>query len=346
MRDPAPSPRRSGDGRAPTEAVVVVGVHAAQRRAQAEELARQSGAWLVPAEDWGEDGLVPAHALCGGSGALVLEVPTAVPVAHVIGELADEVDRVRVTAVVAVACLHTLQADLASVHARALVDCLEAATHHALVGVDAETDGRVGRAGVHDDTDARRIVAALRPDALPVGVAAAGAVGAEIDCAGWLRVLNDEWPEDRHVPGIGVARYERIRPFHRGRLDKLAERWELEAVARGAAPGGPHSGLRISGLCRVGDRPEWTWRWDQVGADLQLHPLAADDAVLGLEAGQAPGHGVEADDEGAEPELLCLGPDLALFGWGAHVDLTPIVADLDGALLTDAEFAAGPDAWG
>lgn len=68
---------------------------------------------------------------------------------------------------------------------------------------------------------------------------------------------------------------------------------------------------------------------------LELHPLAPDEAVLGTDP-----------VDGLEPELLCLGPDLALFGWGAHADLGGVVADLDGALLTDAEFAAGPDAWG
>ena len=86
---------------------------------------------------------------------------------------------------------------------------------------------------------------------------------------------------------------------------------------------------------RLGDLPEWTFRWDQVGTDLELHPLAPDDAVLGAEPGV-----------GLEPELLCVGPELALFGWGAHADLSRTVADLDAALLTDAEFAAGPDAWG
>lgn len=338
---PNPPSRRPAQGRSPTEVVVVAGVHAAPRRRQAEELARQSGGRLVPAEDWDEGGLVPAHALGGGADTVVLEVPPAVPVTHVIGELADEPERVRVTAVVAVACAHTLHADLASEHSRALVDCLEAATHHALVGTGAEADGGGAASAAGDVTgDAHRILAALRPDALPVGVAAAGTVGPEIDCAGWLRVLNGEWPADRHVPGVGVARYERHRPFHRGRLEELAERWALESAARGAESHGRRTGLRISGLCRLGDQPAWTYRWDQVGHDLELHPLAPDDVVLGAEPGD--GH---APGEGLEPELLCLGPDLALFGWGAHTDLTSIVADLDGALLTDAEFAAGPDAW-
>ncbi|WP_087134345.1 hypothetical protein [Micrococcus lylae] len=358
---PFPSRPRSGGRPLRADVVVVAGVHAAQRHAQAARLAADAGATLVAAVAWGEDGLVPEAVLRTG-GPVVLEVPAQVPVTHVIGELADEPERVRVTAVVAVACLHTLHEDLAdgAGHGRALVDCLEAATHHALVGA-SEPDRATGpaatpgadrtvhgvlRADGEAETAARRLLAVLRPDALPVvggradagplgtaGPDAAGGIGPELDCAGWLQVVNGEWPTDRVVPGVGVARYERHRPFHRGRLEELADRWALEAAARGA--GGAAAGLRISGLCRLGDLPEWTFRWDQVGTDLELHPLAPDDAVLGAEPG-----------DGLEPELLCVGPELALFGWGAHADLSRIVADLDAALLTDAEFAAGPDVWG
>ncbi|XNZ01385.1 hypothetical protein ACL90Y_05310 [Micrococcus luteus] len=354
-RSPMPAeshPHRGGRDRAraigrqrshggPAEVLVVAGVHAAPRRRQAAEFAWQPHSRLVPAEDWGEDGLVPASALAGGPGTVVLEVPAQVPVTHVIGELADEKGRVRLRAVVAVACLHTLHADLASDRSRALVDCLETATHHALVG-----DG----ACAGDVAQARRILQALRPGALGVeglhaGAAADGTwtaepeadagVGAEIDCAGWLRVLNGEWPEDRHDPGVAVARYERLRPFHRGRLEDLAARWECGQAVPTAMPQGVRTGLRISGLCRIADRPEWTFRWDQVGTNLELHPLAPDSAVVGAET-----------SDGLESELLCLGPELALFGWGDDVDLAPVVADLDAALLTDAEFAAGPEAWG
>ncbi|GEM_PF-4731106 len=85
-------------------------------------------------------------------------------------------------------------------------------------------------------------------------------VGAEVDCAGGLRVLNGEWPEGRHDPGVAVARYERVRPFHRGRLEDLAARWECEQAARAATPQGARSGRRVSGLCRIADRPQDTFR--------------------------------------------------------------------------------------
>lgn len=132
----------------------MVGVHAAPRRRQATELACEAHGRLVPAEDWGEDGLVPASVLAGGPGTVVLEVPAQVPVTHVIGELADEAGRLRLRAVVTVACLHTLHEDLASDRSRALVDCLETATHHGLVG-----DG----ACAGDVAQARRILQALSP---------------------------------------------------------------------------------------------------------------------------------------------------------------------------------------
>ena len=129
------------------------------------------------------------------------------------------------------------------------------------------------------------------------------------------------WPESTRIRGAGAPR-----PAGGG---------SGRRAARAATPQGVRTGLRISGLCRIADRPEWTFRWDQVGTNLELHPLAPDSAVVGAET-----------SDGLESELLCLGPELALIGRGARADLSPFVAGLDAALLTDAKFAAGPEAWG
>lgn len=129
------------------------------------------------------------------------------------------------------------------------------------------------------------------------------------------------WPESTRIRGAGAP--------------KPAGGGSGRRAARAATPQGARTGLRVSWLCRLVDQPEWTFPWDQAGTDLELHPLAPVATVLAAEPAG-----------GREPELLCLGPELALFGWGDDVDLAPVVADLDAALLTDAEFAAGPEAWG
>lgn len=128
--------------------------------------------------------------------------------------------------------------------------------------------------------------------------------------AGWVRALNDEhdpYMTDRRVTTL---RYERLRPFHPGRLANALD--EIETGRFGVV-------LRSAGFCRLATRSQVLARWEQVGSAMWIDPLTAD------------------------MESSATGQDLALTG----VDLNAgaIFATLDGATVTDAELAAGPTRW-
>lgn len=143
------------------------------------------------------------------------------------------------------------------------------------------------------------------------GRASAGDAADEIlERAGWVRALNDEhdpYLTDRRVT---TERYERLRPFHPARL--VAALDALDAGRAGRV-------VRSAGFCRIASRARTLARWDQVGPAIWIDPLDAD------------------------MESSLTAQDLAFTG----VDLMPgaVARLLDEALVTDAELAAGPQAW-
>lgn len=128
--------------------------------------------------------------------------------------------------------------------------------------------------------------------------------------AGWVRALNghhDPYMTDRRVSTI---RYERLRPFHPGRLSHALD--EIESSHHGHV-------IRSAGFCRLATRADTLARWQQVGSAMWLDPITSSMDASGT------------------------GQDLALTG----VDLKSraLFAALDGALVTDDELAEGPPRW-
>ncbi|MBW1598915.1 GTP-binding protein [Streptomyces sp. JJ38] len=142
---------------------------------------------------------------------------------------------------------------------------------------------------------------------------------------------TEHHPDPVELAGVGTFVWRRTRPFHPGRLYAA-----LEDLCCAAA--------RSRGRFWLADRPDTLLSWDAAGGALCVEsagpwlaalPDAAWDLVPATRRAAAaldwhPEHGDRAQ------HLVFTSPDL---------DRDNLRAVLDSCLLTDAEYAAGPDAW-
>ncbi|MGW5919983.1 GTP-binding protein [Nocardia fluminea] len=123
---------------------------------------------------------------------------------------------------------------------------------------------------------------------------------------GWAEELAGGHTPETEEYGISSFTFLADRPFHPKRLAEVLER--LKGM------------LRSKGFCWIASRPELAAIWSQAGPNLTFEP-GAWWSELEVPAGQ---------------ELVFIG---------VRLDAPAVRGELDAALLTDAEFAAGPSAW-
>lgn len=123
---------------------------------------------------------------------------------------------------------------------------------------------------------------------------------------GWAEELAGGHVPETEEYGISSLTYRADRPFHPQRLaDALAQVRRL---------------LRSKGFCWIAGRHELAAIWSQAGPNLTFEP-AAFWSSLEIPAGQ---------------EIVFIG---------VRLDREALRAMLDGALLTDTEYEAGPEVW-
>lgn len=134
---------------------------------------------------------------------------------------------------------------------------------------------------------------------------------------GWAGLLNGNFSPHMTDNRVCGFRYENVRPLHPGRLaallDERVEHGEFGNVVRSA------------GYCRFAPQPHITMQWEHVGRMIAFTPLINDN--LGTD----------------KAVILSFGQDLAVIG--LDIDVAALSTALDGAALSDAEFAAGPMVW-
>ncbi|MFD6400998.1 GTP-binding protein [Nocardia sp. NPDC060249] len=123
---------------------------------------------------------------------------------------------------------------------------------------------------------------------------------------GWAEELAGGHTPETEEYGISSFTFRADRPFHPQRLAAALER------LRGM--------LRSKGFCWIASRPELAAIWSQAGPNLTFEP-GAWWSELEVPAGQ---------------ELVFIG---------VRLDAPALRRELGAALLTEAEFAAGPSAW-
>lgn len=153
---------------------------------------------------------------------------------------------------------------------------------------------------------------------------------------GWLEVPRGQEQTETEEYGISHFVYHRERPFHAARLS--------DAMSNGFGDRGPMAGvLRSKGLMWLASRHDWAYDWSQAGCSIRMNPA-------GFWWAAAP-KDEWPDDRDAIAEIGskligCHGDrhqQLVFIGHG--MDEAHIVEALDHCLLTDAEFAEGPEVW-
>jgi G3E family GTPase len=142
---------------------------------------------------------------------------------------------------------------------------------------------------------------------------------------GWLRTLRGEEVPETEEYGIGSFLYTAERPFHPERLWRL-----LDQGQRGV--------VRAKGFFWIASRPERVLHLSQAGGLCRIEPAGgwwteedlAEEGMVGVDVP------LEVDEGERRQELVFIGTEM---------DRAAIVADLDAALLSDAELLLGERAW-
>lgn len=153
---------------------------------------------------------------------------------------------------------------------------------------------------------------------------------------GWLEVPRGQEQTETEEYGISHFVYRRDRPFHAQRLS--------DTINGGFGEGQSMDGvLRSKGLMWIASRNDWAYDWSQAGCSIRMDPA-------GFWWAAAPDDQWPADEESvAEIAAKLTQPhgdrhqELVFIGHG--MDQDRLVQSLDQCLLTDAEFAQGPEGW-
>ncbi|MBX3433186.1 MAG: GTP-binding protein [Pirellulales bacterium] len=150
---------------------------------------------------------------------------------------------------------------------------------------------------------------------------------------GWLEVPRGAEEPETDEYGITSFAYRARRPFHPQRL------WEQLDREDGVLAGV----IRSKGFLWIASRHDWAYSWSQAGVSVQLNPVGAWwDAADECEWPEDPGLVAEIRSDFAGPygdrrqELVFIGIEM---------DRVVIESCLEACLLTDEEYAAGPDRW-
>lgn len=147
---------------------------------------------------------------------------------------------------------------------------------------------------------------------------------------GWIKELNGEHIPETEEYGISSFVYRRRKPFHPKRL--------LDAIE-----GSLKGVVRSKGYLWVASRPHFCGVWAQAGSSVQINPAGYWFATIPRENWpEDPESRAWIEEKWDDVAGDCRQEIVFI---GMEMDRQKIEADLDAALITDAELAAGPEHW-
>ncbi|TBU92042.1 zinc metallochaperone GTPase ZigA [Phytopseudomonas dryadis] len=152
------------------------------------------------------------------------------------------------------------------------------------------------------------------------------------EAPGWLKELRGEHQPETEAYGIASLAYRARRPFHPQRFhDFLNREWRNGRL------------LRSKGFFWLASKYQEAGSWSQAGG-LMRHGLA------GRWWRFVPKSQWPQDEEGLQAiirhwDKVCGDCRQELVFIGQHIDFARLAAELDACLLSDAEMAAGVEAW-
>ncbi len=147
---------------------------------------------------------------------------------------------------------------------------------------------------------------------------------------GWIKELNGEHIPETEEYGISSFVYRRRRPFHPHRLMDVIEHGLMGVV-------------RSKGYLWVATRPHLCGVWSQAGASLRINPAGQWFAAVGQERWPDDPETRQWIEDQWDDQVGDCRQELVFIG--VQMDRPRIEAALDEALLTDAEYNAGPEHW-
>lgn len=149
---------------------------------------------------------------------------------------------------------------------------------------------------------------------------------------GWMATLRGAAHSEADEYGITSFVYRSRRPFHPARLHRFMFDKPLLAGL-----------LRSKGFCWLATRPKWVAYWSQAGRVTELSPRGG--WWVDLPRDRWPADAAERADILADFEGEFGDCRQELVFIGRRLDEAAVRAALDACLVTDAEFAGGPEAW-
>lgn len=150
---------------------------------------------------------------------------------------------------------------------------------------------------------------------------------------GWVKELNGIHTPETEEYGIGNFVYRRRRPFHPDRMMKMLQSG-LEGV------------VRSKGFCWIATRPRLAALWSQAGASLSITPAGQWYAAIPREDWPTDPETRDWITENWDEKVGDCRQEIVIIGIGLTDERrAEIIAALDSALVSDAEYEAGPESW-